>query len=80
MRSTTGQGMQQNKETLQFMLEIFECALEEGHDPDLLANAALFTALSGLVGTYGEAAVIGLAEDLPRRIADGEFTTRRLLQ
>lgn len=65
---------------LEFILEAWESGVEEGHDPDMLANAALFTALSGLVATYGEAAVVDLVRGLPRRITSGEFSQRGLPQ
>ena len=63
-------------EALKFILEAWDEGVEEGHDPDMLANAALFTALSGLVGTYGESAVVELARKLPVRILSGEFSQR----
>ena len=46
----------------------------------MLANAALFTALSGLVATYGESAVVELVRKLPVRILGGEFSQRTLPQ
>ncbi|HEX2255518.1 MAG TPA: hypothetical protein VHG92_02240 [Afifellaceae bacterium] len=49
-------------------------ALGEGIEPEVLAHVALFTALSDLVRTYGEAAVAGYAERLAERISDGAFT------
>ena len=67
-------------EALKFILEAWDEGVEEGHDPDLLANAALFTALSGLVATYGETAVIELVRKLPLRILGGEFSQRSLPQ
>ena len=65
---------------LEFILEAWDAAVEEGHDPDMLANAALFTALSGLVTTYGETAVVELVRKLPRRVLSGEFSQRSLPQ
>ena len=65
---------------LRFMLEAWDAALEEGVDPDLLANAALYAALTGLVHAYGKEAVATLAAGLPERIRDGEFSTTRSLQ
>jgi hypothetical protein len=67
-------------EALQFILEAWDVGVEEGHDPDMLANAALFTALTGLVTTYGETAVIELVRKLPTRILNGEFSQRTLPQ
>jgi hypothetical protein len=59
---------------LRFMLAVWEEAIEEGVDRDMLANAALFTALTELVSTYGEQAVSVLAKGLPQRILSGEFS------
>jgi hypothetical protein len=56
---------------LEFILEAWDVGVEEGHDPDMLANAALFTALSGLVTTYGETAVVELVRKLPTRVLSG---------
>ena len=67
-------------QTLEFVLNAWEEALEDGHDPGLLANAALFAAFSGLVSAYGEEAVAELAMGLPRRIMKGEFSARVALQ
>ena len=67
-------------EALRFILEAWDLGVEEGHSPDMLANAALFTALSGLVSTYGEAAVVELVRKLPARILNGEFSQRGLPQ
>jgi hypothetical protein len=65
---------------LRFMLEAWDAALEEGVDPDLLANAALYAALTGLVHAYGEEAVAMLTGGLPQRIREGEFSTARSMQ
>jgi hypothetical protein len=67
-------------DALRFILEAWDEGVEEGHDPDMLANAALFTALSGLVATYGESAVVELVRKLPVRILGGEFSQRTLPQ
>jgi hypothetical protein len=48
--------------------------LHEGVDGDCLAQAALFTALTELVTTYGEDATAKYAEGLPARIRNGEFS------
>jgi hypothetical protein len=61
-------------DALRFMLAAWEEAIEEGVDRDMLANAALFTALTELVSTYGEQAVSTLAKGLPGRILSGEFS------
>ena len=43
-------------------------------DPDILANSALFLALSDLVAAYGEEAVAEFARALPKRIEAFEFS------
>lgn len=64
----------ESRDALRYMLEAWHTAINEGLEPDFLANAALFTALSGLVSSYGEEAVAQLADGLGRRIRRGEFT------
>ena len=68
------------REALRYMLEAWQVAIEEGLEPDLLANAALFTALAGLVSNYGEEAVARLADGLALRVRSGEFTFADRLQ
>ena len=47
---------------------------------EILAHAALFTALSDLIMTYGEDAVADLAGSLPGRIRAFEFSLERTIQ
>ena len=54
--------------------------MAKGMDSDLLANAALFAALSNLVSIYGENAVSKLTDDLTDRVISGEFTFNRTIQ
>lgn len=65
---------------LTYLTEAWDEAVAEGVDSDILAHAALFTALSDLIGTYGEQAVAKLAEGLPRRIQAFEFSLARSVQ
>jgi hypothetical protein len=65
---------------LAFLTEAWDDALAEGVDPEILAHAALFTALSDLVMTYGEEAVATLANSLSGRIRAFEFSLVRDLQ
>ena len=65
---------------LAYLTEAWDDAISEGVDSEILAHAALFAALSDLVTTFGEDAVAGLAESLPRRIRASEFTLGRSLQ
>ena len=65
---------------LAYLSEAWNEALAEGVDPEILAHAALFTALSDLVGTYGETAVAKLAGTLPSRIESREFSLTQAVQ
>lgn len=52
----------------------------EGIEYEIVTQAALFAVLTELVSNYGEQAVAGLAERLPARILNGEYTLVRPLQ
>ena len=62
---------------LGFVAEALAEAILAGVDGDCFAQAALFSALQELVGTYGEEPVAEFAERLPERIRQGEFTIAR---
>lgn len=59
---------------LGYLSDAWDGALAEGVDSEILAHAALFTALCDLIATYGEEPVAELATSLPRRIRAREFT------
>ena len=59
---------------LAFLTEAWDEAMAEGVDSEIVAHAALFTALCDLIATYGEEPVAELAAGLPRRIRAREFT------
>jgi hypothetical protein len=59
---------------LAYLNEAWDGAMAEGVDPEILAHAALFAALSDLISTYGEEAVAELAKGLPGRIRGFEFS------
>ena len=59
---------------LAYLSEAWDGALAEGVDSEILAHAALFTALCDLIATYGEEPVAELAKTLPKRIRALEFT------
>ena len=59
---------------LRYILEAWEEAAMEGLDPDCIATAAIFAALSDMIATYGEEPVARMTERLPERIRVGEFT------
>ncbi len=63
---------------LRYILEAWEEALHDGIEPEMLANAALFAALTDLIDVYGEDAVAKMTNGLSRRIHYGEFTLKRM--
>lgn len=65
---------------LRYLLEAWEEAVYDGIDPDCLATAAIFAALSDMISTYGEEPVARMAERLPERIRTGEFTVIKTRQ
>jgi len=67
-------------EALSVILEAWEEGADRGVAPEMMAYAALFTALTDLVAAFGEDAVSSLAQGLSRRIAAGEFTIARVTQ
>ncbi len=70
----------QKQEALRYILDAWEEALHDGVEPEMLANAALFAALTDLIDVYGEDAVAKMTSGLSRRIHHGEFTLRRTPQ
>lgn len=71
---------EQKRAALAYLNEAWDEAIAEGIEPDILAHAALFTALADLIDTYGEDAVAELAVSLPDRVRRGEFTLLRTVQ
>lgn len=67
-------------QALGFILDAWEEGADAGVAPELMAYAALFTALTDLVEAYGEDAVDSLLKGLIRRVAGGEFTVARSVQ
>ena len=65
---------EQKQAALELILEAWQEARIDGVSPDLMANAALFAALSDLVSTYGEEAVLELDVGLPASIRRGDYT------
>ena len=58
------------------MLQAWEDGADNGVAPELMAYAALYTGLTDLVGTFGEAHVASLVEGLKARVLKGEFSMR----
>ncbi len=69
-----------NVDALSYIIEAWEEAICNGHEPESLAGASLFAALTDLVSTYGEDAVSKMTEDLSDRINNGEFSLDRVTQ
>jgi len=65
---------------LRYLLDAWEEAVYEGVDPDCLATAAIFAALSDMIATYGEEPVAAMCERLPERVRAGEFTVSKTKQ
>jgi hypothetical protein len=65
---------------LSYLSDAWDEALGEKVDPDILANSALFLALSDLVAAYGEEAVAEFAKALPKRIEAFEFSVAVTVQ
>ncbi|HEX6001190.1 MAG TPA: hypothetical protein VFZ16_17625 [Hyphomicrobiaceae bacterium] len=62
---------------LNYILNAWEEAAESGISPEIMAYAALYAALTDLVGAFGEGAVMKLIRELGPRIEKGEFTVSR---
>ena len=65
---------------LNFILEAWEEGTESGIAPELMAYAAIYTALTDLVASFGEDSVITLVNGLVPRVQKGEFTIYRSKQ
>jgi hypothetical protein len=76
----TAEDKARSQEALRYILDAWEEALHDGIEPEMLANAALFAALSDLIAVYGEDAVANMTTGLSRRIHHGEFTLKRTPQ
>lgn len=76
----TPTGEDESKDALGLILKAWDEGLECGITPERLAYAAMFTALTDLVGLYGEDAVAKLIQGLERRIREGEFSLQTRMQ
>ena len=65
---------------LNYILEAWEEGTESGIAPELMAYAALYTALTDLVASFGEDSVVSLVNGLVPRVQKGEFTVYRSRQ
>ena len=65
---------------LRYIMDAWEEAIYDGLDPDCIATAAIFAALSDMIATYGEEPVAVMCERLPERVRSGEFTISKTRQ
>lgn len=65
---------------LGLILEAWDEAALRGVAPELMAYAALYTALTDLVAAFGEDSVADLAQGLSARVLSGEFTLAPIAQ
>jgi len=61
-------------EALNYILEAWDEALATGIASELLAYAAIYTALTDLVAAFGEDSVVSLVDGLGARVRKGEFS------
>lgn len=67
--------MQQEKSrALEILLDAWDLALDEGIDPENIASAAVFAALTDLIENHGEEIVAQMVEGLSGRVRAGDFT------
>jgi predicted YcjX-like family ATPase len=71
---------EEKQAALRYILEAWEEAVYDGLDPDCIATAAIFAALSDMIASYGEEPVAVMCERLPERIRCGEFTVMKTKQ
>ena len=61
-------------QALNLILEAWDTATETGIASELMAYAAIYTALTDLVAAFGEESVVALVDGLGSRVLKGEFT------
>jgi hypothetical protein len=76
----SGEGADESLKALNFILEAWEEGTGNGIAPELMAYAALYTALTDLVAAFGEESVVSLVRELGPRVEKGEFTLYRSRQ
>ncbi len=74
MQTFCGESKSDSFKALSIILEAWDEGADQGIAPELMAYAALFTALTDLVSAFGEDAVANLARGLDARVRQGEFT------
>ena len=76
----TAEGDDARMKALNYILEAWEEGTGSGIAPELMAYAALYTALTDLVDSFGEDSVVSLVNGLVPRVRKGEFTVYRSRQ
>jgi hypothetical protein len=75
-----GESSNESQKALDCILEAWEEGTESGIARELMAYAALYTALTDLVAVFGEEPVMSLVNGLVQRVEKGEFTLYRSRQ
>ena len=63
---------------MEYQDEAWAGGTSDGIETEIMAEAAIATAIGELVDAVGEDAVLGYVDELKRRILTGDFTTRTL--
>ena len=67
----------QRVQALNYILEAWDEGTATGIASELMAYAAIYTALTDLVAAFGEDSVVALINGLAPRVRKGEFTLTR---
>jgi hypothetical protein len=70
----TGAEQQHVRSAIEAIVDSYQRALNIGVPPEVVANAALTTALGFLVQVHGAEVVARMVEELPDRVREGRFT------
>ncbi len=65
---------------VEFFREAWHAAVAEGIEPCILAESAMFAALSELARSQGEFSVSAMVNRLPQQVENGEFIIDRVIQ
>jgi hypothetical protein len=66
----------QKRLALGYLQDAWAEAVHDGIDGDCLAQTALFLAFAELIATYGEEPTARFADNLSKRIRNGEFSVK----
>ncbi len=80
IQQTQKSSQEAKQAALRYILDAWEEAVYDGLEPDNIATAAIFAALSDMIASYGEEPVAQMCERLPERIRMGEFTVTKTKQ